>query len=117
MSMLRLIPKIFFDTMAEGLELFVDVLGFEVVHQDDRLAVVEREGAKAYLMPIPELAAMDRPEIAIETDDIDAAYAEIVKRRPQWLHPNNPVVDPKPWGAKEFALLDPTGVCVVFRQW
>jgi len=32
--MTRLIPKVFFNQMSEGLDLFVDCLGFKIVHQD-----------------------------------------------------------------------------------
>ena len=68
-------------------------------------------------MESPELAAVDRPEIAIETDSIADLYAEISAKRPEVLHPNSKVVSRKPCGAQEFAVVDKTGVCVVFRQW
>jgi hypothetical protein len=113
----RLIPKIFFDRLSQGLDLFVDGLGFKVLHQDGALAVVERDAAKAYVVESPEYAAKDRPEIALETDDIHALHAEISSRRPELLHPNLPRVTIRPWGAQEFAVSDKTGVCVVFRQW
>jgi hypothetical protein len=113
----RLIPKVFFNEMNEGLDLFVNGLGFKVLHQDGELAVVERDGAKAYVVQSPEYAAKDRPEIALETDDINGIYAEISAKRPDLLHPNSRRVAMKPWGAQEFALLDKTGVCIVFRQW
>jgi hypothetical protein len=115
--MQRLIPKVFFNHMAEGLDLFVNCLGFTVQYQDATLAVVAREGAKAYVVESPEYAAKDRPEISIDTDTIHEIYAEIVARRPDVLHPNCRTVEKKPWGSQEFALLDKTGVCVVFRQW
>jgi hypothetical protein len=115
--MTRLIPKVFYDTLAEGLDLFVKGLGFKVLYQDNDLAVVERDVAKAYIVASPEFAAKDRPEISIETDDIQSLYAEISKRRPELLHPNSKTVQKKPWGALEFAVLDKTSVCVVFRQW
>lgn len=113
----RLIPKIFYDTLDEGLALFVDCLGFQVKYRDDTLAVVERDGAKAYVVASPEYAAKDRPEIAIETDTIEEIYAEISKRCPAMLHPNLKTIQKRPWGAREFAVLDKTTVCVVFRQW
>lgn len=115
--MLRLIPKVFFNRMDEGLDLFVNCLGFQVLHQDGSLAVVGRDGAKAYVVESAEYAAKDRPEIAIETDNITAIYEEVVAKRPDVLHPNLPRVTRRPWGALEFSLLDKTGVCVVFRQW
>jgi hypothetical protein len=60
---------------------------------------------------------LDRPELGIETDEIEAIYAEMAKRCPQLLHPNSNRIALKPWGAREFAMLDPTTVCVIFRQW
>lgn len=117
MTMTRLIPKIFYEHMEQGLDLFVNAMGFEVLHQDENLAVVERDGAKTYIVQSAEYAAKDRPEIAIETDSIEAIHAEISARRPELLHPNVPAVRLRSWGAREFALLDKTGVCVVFRQW
>jgi len=115
--LLRLIPKIFYNRMDEGLDLFVNCLGFQVLHQDDSLAVVARDAAKAYIVESPEFAAKDRPEIAIETDDIETIYQEVSTKRPDLLHPNVPRVTKRPWGALEFAVRDKTDVCVVFRQW
>jgi len=85
----RLIPKIFFNKMSDGLDLFVDCLGFKVAHQADSLAVVERDIAKAYVVESPEYASKDRPEIALETDNINELYADISARHPELLHPNS----------------------------
>ncbi len=115
--LIRLIPKVFYADISVGLDLFVHGLGFEVLHQDPSISVLGRDGARVYLMQNAELAALDRPELAIETDDIEAVYAEVAARAPQLLHPNSPTVQLKPWGAREFAVLDATTVCVVFREW
>jgi hypothetical protein len=115
--MIRLVPKVFFDRMEQGLDLFVDGLGFDVLYQDDSLAVVGRDGAKAYVVESPEYAAKDRPELAIETDTIEEIFQDVSTRRPDLLHPNVSRVTLRPWGALEFAVRDKTDVCVVFRQW
>jgi hypothetical protein len=115
--LLRLIPKVFYADITVGLDLFVRCLGFEILHQDDSISVLGRDGAKVYLMQNAELAALDRPELAIETDDIAAIYNEVKARAPEILHPNMPAIKRRPWGAQEFAVLDSTTVCVVFRQW
>lgn len=113
----NIIPKIFYDHLHDGLEFFVDGLGFEVLYQDVTMAVIARDGAKAYLVESPEYAAKDRPELAIETDDIGSIFKEMSTRASQLLHPNSNKVSLKPWGAREFAMLDKTTVCVIFRQW
>jgi len=115
--MFTLIPKIFYADREVGLDLFVDGMGFEVLYQDDTLSVIERDGAKAYLVESPEFAAKDRPELSIETDRIDELWKDISSRRPDLLHPNGRELSKKPWGSTEFGLLDSSGVCVVFRQW
>lgn len=112
-----LIPKLFYEDISVGLDLFVDGIGMEVLHRDDTLAVLGRDNARVYLVEDAEFAAKDRPEIAIETDSIEADYAAIAARRPDLLHPNLPRVTRREWGAKEFAVVDATTVCVVFRDW
>lgn len=113
----NLIPKIFYDRLQDGLEFFVDGLGFGILYQDGGMVVVARDGAKAYIVESPEFAAKDRPELAVETDRIDEIFKEMSSRAPQLLHPNARTVSLKPWGAREFAMLDKTMVCVVFREW
>lgn len=113
----NLIPKIFYSQLRDGLEFFVDGLGFTVHYRDAGMAVVARDGAKAYLVENAEWAALDRPELGIDTDDIASIYAELSTRSPHLLHPNSRTVTHKPWGSKEFAMLDKTTVCVIFREW
>ena len=115
--LIRLIPKVFYADIKVGLDLFVRCLGFELLYQDESISVLGKDGAKVYLMENAELAALDRPELAIETDNITEIFDEISARAPEVLHPNSKTVQLKPWGAKEFAVLDLSAVCVVFRQW
>lgn len=115
--LLCLIPKIFYADITVGLDLFVRCLGFTLLHQDPSISVLGRDGVKVYLMQNADLAALERPEIAIETDNIEDIYAEVKARAPEMLHPNSHSIQRKPWGAQEFAVLDATTVCVVFRQW
>jgi hypothetical protein len=88
----NLIPKIFYDHLQDGLEFFVDGLGFEVQYQDADMAVIAR-------------------------DDVDGLFKEMSRRAPHLLHPNSSTVALKPWGSREFAMLDKTTVCVNFRDW
>lgn len=112
-----LIPKVFYADVTVGVDLFDDGIGLQILHRDENLVVLGKDNAKVYLVQDAEFAAKDRPELAIETDAIDAVYADIAARRPELLHPNLARVTPREWGAREFALLDATGVCVVFRDW
>lgn len=114
----RLVPTVFYADVAVGLDLFVDGLGMTVVHHDGDLHVLERDGVKVQLSQDAHAARhSERPELGLETDDIEAVFADVSTRRPDLLHPNLPAPRSRPWGATEFALLDATTVCVVVRQW
>lgn len=113
----NLIPKIFYVHLQDGLDFFVDGLGFEIQYQDAGMAVIARDGAKAYLVENARCAALDRPEFGIDTDDIEGIYAEMRTRCAHLLHPNSKTISLKPWGSREFAMLDKTTVCVIFREW
>lgn len=121
MSLQVLIPNIFYSDVQVGLQLFVDCLGFEIVYSDTEseqpFYVVKRDGVKAYLVEDADFAMKDRPELRIETDDIEGIYNEIRERCPELLHPNLPEIALREWGAKEFAVLDESHVCIVFIQW
>jgi hypothetical protein len=115
-----LIPKVFYADLTVGLDLFVDGIGMTVLHESEDFVVAARDNCKVYLVADAEYAAKDRPELAIETDAIDEVYADIASRRPDLLHPTFPPgggIVQRDYGAREFAVLDPTTVCVVFRDW
>lgn len=116
----NLIPKVFYADLAVGRDLFIDGLGMTVMHDDGDFVVVEREGCKLYLVESAEYAAKDRPELGIETDAIEEIYADLSVRRPDLLHPTYPAgggIVRRDYGTREFAVLDSTTVCVVFRDW
>ena len=116
-----MIPTIFYSDVQVGLQLFVDCLRFGIVYSDTEgeqpFYVVKRDGIKVYLVEDADFAMKDRPELRIETDDIESIHNEIKERRPELLHPNLSEVTLREWGAKELAVLDESHVCIVFMQW
>lgn len=116
MSLLSVIPKIFYADIKVGLSFFVDGLGFQLVYNDESLYIVKRDLTTLLLVINEEAASGERPEIRIATDDIHGYYNEIKGRNPQLLHPNLNFVKQQPWGLKEFATLDSTTVCIIFQQ-
>ena len=52
--------------------------------------------------------------VRLAVSGIEMMYAEFQKRGGK-VHPNGPL-QTKPWGTKEFAAIDPTGVCVTFQE-
>jgi hypothetical protein len=123
MEFQKLVPNIFYEDAKEGLKLFVDCLGFKITYNDltalvgQPFCVIEKDGIKVHLVQSKEYAIKDRPELRLETKNIDEIYNAVSKTFPEFLHPNLNTVTLRPWKAKEFALVDDSGVCVIIQEW
>lgn len=118
MSLTKLIPQIFYSDIKTGLKFFTEGLGFSIAYHNPEkdFYIIKRDAITIHLFENDEYAQKDRPEIRIETDDIESYYREIKEAHPHYFHPNLNKIKQQPWGLKEFALLDETGVCVIIQQ-
>ncbi len=116
----KLVPNIFYIDITEGLKLFVDCLEFKIGYQELKssqpFCVVERDGLKINLFQNAALAKEHNPEFRLETKNIEEVYKRVSEFYPQFLHPNLKVITLRPWGAKEFALMDKQ-LGIVIQQW
>lgn len=121
MKFTKLVPNIFYTDIQTGLQLFVDCLQFEIsyngLNEPNPCCVVKKDNLAVFLLQNKEFAEKDRPEIRLHTDNINEVHAQVKATHPQWLHPNLPNVTLRPWGALEFAIVDPSTVCVIIQQW
>jgi hypothetical protein len=63
-----------------------------------------------------EYAEKEHPELRLVTTDIEEVYQKVAARFPELLHPNLREVTLRPWGAKEFAMLDGQ-IGIRVQQW
>lgn len=121
MKFTKLTPNIFYTDIRHGLKLFVDCLGFEIGYNDldseKPMCVAGRDGLAVFLIQDKEFAEKDRPELRLQTENIEEVFRSVKSRFPGLLHPNLKEVTLRPWGAKEFALRDESGVCLIIQQW
>ncbi len=121
MKFTKLLPNIFYSDVKVGLKLFVDCLEFKIEYDDlqaeEPFCVIEKDGIGIHLIQSKEFAEKDRPEMRLETENIEEVYDKVRTAFPELLHQNSREVSLKPWGAKEFALNDESGVCVIIQQW
>jgi hypothetical protein len=110
MNFTKVVPSIFYEDINEGLKLFVDCLEFAVTHSELNLkapfCVLEKGSLQLYLFQDAKLAKEHNPELRLVTTDIGEVYKKVSATHPHLLHPNLKVVTLRPWGAKEFALMD-----------
>eukprot|EP00656_Telonema_subtile_P006823 TRINITY_DN13178_c0_g1_i1.p1 TRINITY_DN13178_c0_g1~~TRINITY_DN13178_c0_g1_i1.p1 ORF type:complete len:124 (+),score=25.36 TRINITY_DN13178_c0_g1_i1:214-585(+) len=119
MALVRTVASVFYNEFEDGRPFWVDFLGFAVVHQDEGICVLQRDGVKFCLLRDQEYVAAPPPLYRIEVDDIQAVWADIQTRHPErrFEHPRF-VEGPelREWGCWEFAVKDEQA-CLVFQQW
>jgi len=120
MNFTKLVPNIFYADINVGLRLFVDCLEFKMAHDelksDNPFCVLEKDGLRINLFQNEVLAKEHNPEFRLVTTDIDSVYKKIFSSHPEFLHPNLNKITVRPWGAKEFALMDQQ-LGIVIQQW
>jgi catechol 2,3-dioxygenase-like lactoylglutathione lyase family enzyme len=91
-----------------------DYLGFEIVHCEPEYAIVERDGIGVHLWGPSGIEPADSMTMfRIRVGGIDELYEYC--RSKSIVHPNAPLEE-KPWGAREFAVLDGDGNLLTFFE-
>ncbi|MFA7445964.1 MAG: hypothetical protein WCY89_08460 [Flavobacteriaceae bacterium] len=120
MNFEKLVPNIFYADITKGLKLFVDCLGFTIGHDELKsnppFCVLEKDGLRINLFENAELAKEHNPEFRLVTKNIEEVYKKVSKSHPEFLHPNLKEITLRPWGAREFALMDKQ-LGIVIQQW
>jgi len=110
MTFEKLVPNIFYVDINDGLKIFVDCLNFTIEHNEIKssqpFCVLEKDGLRINLFENAELAKEHNPEFRLVTKNIKEVYEKVSISHPEFLHPNLKVITLRPWGAKEFALMD-----------
>ncbi|MBL7818616.1 MAG: hypothetical protein JNL70_26690 [Saprospiraceae bacterium] len=120
MNFTKLVVSVFYADLSEGLKLFVDCLQFSIGHQDlnasQPYCVLKKDEISIMLFQDEQLAKEHNPELRLVTNNIEEVYAKISASHPHLLHPNLNKVTLRPWGAKEFAIVD-TQLGIRFQEW
>jgi catechol 2,3-dioxygenase-like lactoylglutathione lyase family enzyme len=91
-----------------------DNLGFEVVHLEPEYAIVERDGVGVHFWGPSGIEPADSMTMfRIRVGGIDELYEHC--QRKEIVHPNAPLEE-KPWGAREFAVIDGDGNLLTFFE-
>ena len=120
MNFSKLVPSVFYIDISDGLKMFVDCLQFSVEHEELKntqpYCLLEKDGIRIMLFQDRQLANEHFPELRLETNNIEEVFAKISASHSHLLHPNLSKVTIRPWGAKEFAILDKQ-IGIRFQQW
>lgn len=96
---------------------YTQQLGFDDVsaHDYEGYLIVKRDQVEIHFFEFKELDTLQNYSgTYIRTNDIEVLYKELLSKGVH-IHPKAPLT-PKPWGQKEFALLDPDNNLLTFGQ-
>ena len=121
-SLKQAIPVLCTGDMAASAAFF-QRLGFEARYNDGSYAIIQRDGIELHLSLMEGLApAENQHECRINVSNAESLFREY--RDARALHPNTEQhnleadgsLKVQPYGMKEFAVLDPGGICVIFGE-
>ncbi|MER5461777.1 VOC family protein [Streptomyces sp. NPDC002668] len=105
----RIVPNVQSEALEESSE-FYSLLGFEEVMNHGwivTLASTDNPAVQVSLMTSDKTAPV-APDMSIEVEDVDAAYATMQKRGMEIVHP----LTDEEWGVRRFFVRDPNGLVV-----
>ncbi|WP_237563167.1 bleomycin resistance protein [Algoriphagus kandeliae] len=96
---------------------YLNHLGFEEYGRADYdgYLMMEKDKIQIHFFEFKDLDPRENyGQVYIRTDDIDGFYATLLKNGTK-IHPNGKL-EIKPWGQKEFSILDPDNNLLTFGQ-
>jgi catechol 2,3-dioxygenase-like lactoylglutathione lyase family enzyme len=110
-------PKLPMRDKAITRDYYTNKLGFLVLGKTDYdgYLMLGKDNIQIHFFEFKELDPKENyGQVYIRTDDIDGFY-QTLKDKNVPIHPNGPL-QTKPWGMKEFSLLDPDNNLLTFGQ-
>jgi catechol 2,3-dioxygenase-like lactoylglutathione lyase family enzyme len=96
---------------------YINMLGFKVFGNADYdgYLMVEKDKIQIHFFEFKELDPKENyGQVYIRTNDIDGLYQSLLDIKTS-IHPNGKL-ETKPWGQKEFSVLDPDNNLLTFGQ-
>ncbi|MFC1402189.1 MULTISPECIES: VOC family protein [Streptacidiphilus] len=106
MAVHRVVPNIQSEAAEQSRE-FYGMLGFEEVMNHGWIMTLASPSAPAAQISVmaEDLTAPVAPDLSIEVDDVDAAYAVVRASGAEIVHP----LQDEEWGVRRFFVRDPNG--------
>ena len=104
------------EDLEQTVAFYEQQLGFQCIHQEGdpiHMAIVKRDSAQIFLLKNGDQHLAEGTSLRINVNQIEQLYAEFQAKGGEMIHPNGKL-ETKPWGMKEFVVLDPAGVCLTF---
>lgn len=96
-------------------EFYTNHLDFKLIGEYDEYLIVGKDKIEIHFFDFKKLDPKENyGQVYIRTNDIETLYQTILDKK-VIIHPNGNL-ETKPWGQREFALLDPDNNLITFGQ-
>ena len=96
-------------------EYYINKLGFAEIGDYDGYLMLEKDAIELHFFEFKNLNPDENyGQVYIRTDKIDSLYQTLLDAK-VWIHPNGQL-ETKPWGQREFSLLDPDKNLLTFGE-
>lgn len=102
----------------KAIAFYEQQLGFTTIYKEGdpiTMAIIERDAAELFLYQNDDTHLAKGTALRIQVDRIEQLHEEFQAKGGRMIHPKG-TLQLKPWGAKEFVVLDPAGVCITFYE-
>lgn len=97
-----------------SVEFFRSRLGFAVLHAEQGIyGVVSRDAVSIHFWACSERRIAEHTACRVRVEGVDSLFAACLANG--IVHPNAPLQS-KPWGTREFGVIDPDGNLITFAQ-
>ncbi len=108
-------PKLPMRNIATTKDFYINQLGFEEIGDYGDYLLVKKDKIELHFFAFKNLDPKENyGQVYIRTNDIDAVYQSFLDNKTA-IHPNGHLQQ-KPWGQKEFSILDPDNNLLTFGE-
>ncbi len=113
--LIDIIPKLPMRNKNATRDFYINRLGFKEIGDYEGYLMVQKESIEIHFFEFKDLDPKENyGQVYIRTKDIEILYNSLLANKTE-IHPNG-ALNTKPWGQKEFALLDPDTNLLTFGQ-
>jgi uncharacterized glyoxalase superfamily protein PhnB len=102
----------------KSIAFYEQQLGFTTIYTEGNpieIAIIRRDAAEIILQRNDDRNLAEWTTFRIQVENIEQLYQELLARGGEMIHPNGKL-ESKPWGMKEFTVLDVAGVGITFYE-
>jgi len=113
--LLDIVPKLPMRDQLITKEFYISQLGFDLIGDYGNYIMLRKEGIEIHFFEFKNLDPKENyGQVYIRLNEIESFYEKLLEKNIS-IHPNSPL-ELKPWGQKEFALLDPDNNLLTFGE-